>query len=158
MAFKFPVRDWWSERGWLSVSHAQERLGLPISDNLSCIICDSRRGLAVHPEHYYVVCELHSHCSVQGALLISGLRVSGTKIVMEKWKSQPLNSWDRDAIIPYMDDEVLLENVRLTLANCRKFDPPASTYDEAIQLYAAELASRLKPKQETPHEDISIGL
>lgn len=133
MAFK--ASDWWSAKGWLPA---------PALENERCAVCGSTFGLAMHPQELFIACELHSNCSIHGVRLIQEYRGTGAKISMELWKITRLNSWDRDAIIPHMSDEVLASCVDQTLCNCRRFDSPASTYDDALQLYAKELNERFK--------------
>ena len=79
--------------------------------------------------------------------MMIGCKERHKKISKAEWGPPCLNSWDRDALIPMMDDEVLIQNVTLTLKNCRRFSPPASTYEDALQLYAAELVKRLERKE-----------
>ena len=129
----FKASDWWSAKGWV-----------PASPDRACAVCGSGYGIAFHPVESYPTCQLHSNCSVNGAKLILRLRSLNEKIGMEEWKTTRMNSWDRDAIIPYVSDEVLSFVIDFTISNCRRFPPPASTYDDALQLYAKELNERFK--------------
>ena len=111
-----------------------------------CVVCDSTYDLGFrHPDSLFV-CSRHSNCQDFVVRMIQRLRERNQKLSTEEWSACRLNSWDRDALIPYMDDELLVLSTRNTLSNCSPFQNPlgpASTYDEAIQMYASELASRL---------------
>lgn len=58
-----------------------------------------------------------------------------------------LNSWEREALVPFMDDALLAHEVQYCLKNCsgkRRENDPCATYDEAvIHLYAPLLLARL---------------
>lgn len=63
-----------------------------------------------------------------------------------EWKTLRLNSWERDALIPAMSDELLCAQTEYTIGNCVQFPRPAITYDNALQLYARGVVRRLKLK------------
>ena len=109
-----------------------------------CAVCNSRFNIGIYGQ--FNLCQFHSLCQTSVIKLIQSMRSEGTYISKTKWDEIRLNSYDRDSLIPYMDDETLLSNVELTLRNCSRSSRPASTYEEALQLYAAELAKRLKEK------------
>ncbi len=138
MAFKFKGTGWQEGKGYTK-------------SVFPCEICESRydtgqfynREMAIAGEKFPVLCEFHSNCTTTAINLVLCSKKSGNLVTKDVWDKLRLNSYDRDTLIPYMDNEVLGESIDFTLANCRRFDPPASVYDEALQLYAAEVRKRL---------------
>lgn len=61
-----------------------------------------------------------------------------------EWENLRMNSWERESIVPAMSNELLARTIRYALKNCNRRRVPASTYDEALQLYAEEAARRLE--------------
>jgi hypothetical protein len=135
MAFKFPVRDWWTPLGWKAAPEGSQ-----------CCICDAVFGVAEAPFKEFL-CEFHSKCTLTGITTILYSKRHNRKIPLEQWMDLSLNSYDRDSLIQYQSNEVLVYNVELCLKNTQRFDPPASTYDEAIQLYAREMSKRLSEEK-----------
>jgi len=129
----FKVTDWWTELGYI-----------PAFAEIGCSVCGSTHGIARNGEKGWAVCRQHHHCTDAGIEAIFGARIMGLEIEPAQWEALRLNSYDRDAIIPHLSTSVLLGCLEMTLKNCSRFDPPASTYDEALQLYAGEMLRRLK--------------
>ena len=132
MPFRFKGVDWWTPREWL-----------PAPEDSKCVVCGSSFSVAMHPDKLTILCEFHSQCTDLGIDTIIASKNSGDRISLEVWNTLRLNSYDRDSLIPYMSDAVLFESVENALKNCRLFARPATTYDEAIQLYAREMMSRM---------------
>jgi hypothetical protein len=65
-------------------------------------------------------------------------------ITIPEWENLRMNSWEQEEIVPAMSDELLARVIRHTLKNCNWRRKPATTYDEALQLYAEEAARRLE--------------
>jgi transcription initiation factor TFIIIB Brf1 subunit/transcription initiation factor TFIIB len=136
MKMAFKAIDWWSEKGLESASKG-----------LWCAVCGSGFGIALLLSGI-PVCRLHSNCSEKALELIIALKARQKQKLLThaEWKELRLNSWDRDALIPYVSDKLLATLVEYTLGNCRSFERPASVYDEALQLYTKELNSRFRKK------------
>lgn len=139
MAFKFPVQDWWTARDWCLV----------LSPDAQCAVCHTTRGIAMDDttDEAYPLCELHSHCTPNAVRTIIGLRNTNAKLSMQEFEASRWNSYDRDALIPFYSDEVLVWNTEYALRNVPSFESHASTYNEALQLYAKELTKRLIPNR-----------
>lgn len=131
--FRIKGKDWYTEK---------ELLAAP--EDSHCDVCGSGYSLAINPANRQVVCELHSNCQIGVVERLIRARASGVKIEKSEWDELRLNSYDRDALIPYISDEVLIANTEYTLQNCSRISLPAGTYDEALQLYAKELIKRLQ--------------
>lgn len=65
-------------------------------------------------------------------------------VQVEEFAALRMNSWERDALIPYMSDSLLARQALYTLHNCERRRIPATTYEEALQLYVQELVVRLR--------------
>jgi len=76
------------------------------------------------------------------------LALRGTPITLAEWKDMRMNSWERDFLIPYLDDEALCWTVQHNLSNCSvRRANPCSTYEDAlVNLLAPELMKRLQEK------------
>lgn len=133
MAFKFPSSNWQEPRGY-------ERA----PDAAQCCVCGSTHDPGRNPEHFYIVCRLHSNMQPVAVALIERCKAEDSQISKAEFDAGRWNSYDRDAMLPHFSDELLLEHTALTLNNCSRIKSPPATYDEAIQLYAAELAKRLQ--------------
>lgn len=133
MAFKFPSSNWQEPIGYGRAPEA-----------VQCCVCGSTHDLGVNLEHFYAVCRLHSNMQPAAVSLVVKCEVEDSQISKAEFDAGRWNSYDRDAMLPHFSDELLLEHTALTLNNCSRIKSPASTYDEAIQLYAAELAKRLQ--------------
>jgi len=72
-------------------------------------------------------------------------------IAIAEFEGLRMNSYERDAIIPAMSRELLIQQTVYTIKNCSPFSHGrcAATYDEALQLFAAELAKRMSVKSST---------
>ena len=141
MAFK--SRDWWTERGWTATGDL-------------CGICGSSFGVAYDPANgdpQLPLCHFHSNLSETGIAEFMFHKSADRRITRERWEGLFLNSWDRDTLIPLMSDEVLCDVTANALKNCRRISQPASVYDEALQLYAAELIKRLLPGRPPEKEE-----
>ena len=94
--------------------------------------------------------EYHSHFKPELLSEIQILESTGRKITQEEYlaffkKYDGLNSWEREALIPHMDNEALIQNVEYCLSQCQRARNPSATYDEAIiGVYAPEIIKRLK--------------
>jgi hypothetical protein len=107
-----------------------------------CEVCSSTFNNGLHLKYDYVTCRHHSNCTSQVVILIRDLRKHNKKFSLKSFESMRLNSYDRDALIPFMSSELLIVQTRNTLVNCSRLDLPASTYDQALQLYAKEVVNR----------------
>jgi hypothetical protein len=140
---KFKCNDWWTELGWT-----------PVADSVKCVVCESKFGIAKGPlTDSQPLCSFHSKCTKTGIDTILLAKRTQQKISPTVWEPLRLNSYDRDSLIQYMDNDLLISSTEYTILNCARFDPPASVYDEALQLYAAELAKRLKSRHFTSPKD-----
>lgn len=132
MAFKFPSSNWQEPSGFMRVVGESQ-----------CVCCGTSHDLGKHPEFMYIVCKKHAKCQPCAVDIVAGCRANNTRIPKDVFDAGRWNSYDRDTMLPHFCDELLVEHTALTLRNTSRFDFPASTYDEAIQLYARELAARL---------------
>ena len=60
-----------------------------------------------------------------------------------------MTSWEREEIVPYMDDDCLIHRIEHCLENCKQKyrSGPCSTYDESIvYLWMPEIIKRLQAK------------
>lgn len=108
-----------------------------------CAVCDSTHDLGKCPEKMYIVCKQHANMQPHAVNIVAECRETNTRISKTFFDAGRWNSYDRDAMLPHFSDELLVEHTAYTLNNCSRINSPASTYDEAIQLYAKELALRL---------------
>jgi hypothetical protein len=137
--------QWWSLMNWLQP---------PTDRPHQCAICGSKYNLGMEPVTYKAFCEFHAHMTTLGRTVALGCLQTGHKITPEEWEPMRLNSYDRDTLIPHMSDEVLAQNLELTLKNCSPMrGAPAGTYDEALQLYGYELLKRLKARIQAKEND-----
>lgn len=68
-------------------------------------------------------------------------------ITLEKYTEMRMNSYEREYLLPLFNEEVLMHITEYAIKNCRQFRPRiATTYDEMLQVYAAELIKRLRSK------------
>ena len=91
-----------------------------------------------------ILCYSHARCTSEAVMKIKTLRLEGRSLTCEEFHLMRLNSYDRDALIPWMDSSLLLENIELTLKNCSRISNPATTYEEALQLYVKEIVKRFR--------------
>lgn len=134
MAFKFPSQNW------------QEPAGFQRSpDSAKCCICDTTYdiGFLAGTTNAAHLCHTHSKMTFPAINLIVFAKDTNSKVTFKEFMAGRWNSWDRDAVIPYMDNELLKYFTEHCLKNCSHIPVPASTYDDAIKLYAAELIKRL---------------
>lgn len=58
---------------------------------------------------------------------------SKVPITLEEWRTFRMNSWEREALYPLLDNEALIDTARHFKSNCK---PPyygkATTYDETL--------------------------
>ena len=149
MAFKFPSSNWQEPNGF---ERAEGR----------CVVCGSTHDLgkkielAVAPEEPdLIVCRSHSHCQMHAVMIIAECIRTGTRISKAAFDAGRWNSYDRDAMLPHFSDELLIEHTAYTLKNCSRIRTPASTYEDVIQLYAAELSKRLQERIGVPPSNVS---
>jgi hypothetical protein len=136
MAFKFPSSNWQNPRGY-------ER----VPDDVQCCVCGSTHDLGRHPEEFYAVCKMHSHMQRAAVGLVVKCATEDSRISKTEFDAGRWNSYDCEAMLPHFSDELLIKHTAMTLKNCSRIKSPPSTYDEAIQLFAAELAKRLLESQ-----------
>ena len=113
MAFNFKGQDWWTDRGWIPSRGA-------------CAVCDSLWNLAADPnsEPWAPLCEFHSKCQSHVIRLVCARRFGSSiasLITQKEWNKLRLNSFDRDTLVPYMSDEVLVSSTEYALKNCARF-------------------------------------
>ncbi len=130
---KFPSSNWQEPKGFEPV---------PDTGTWQCCVCVSTHDLGYALSHG-TVCKLHANMQPHAVRLATACRENGTRVSKDAFDAGRWNSYDRDALLPHFSDELLVEHTELTLKNCSRIRTPAATYDEAIQLYAAELAKRL---------------
>lgn len=77
---------------------------------------------------------------------------SGTKIPHAQFESFTkerggMNSYEREELVPFMDDDCLIQHIEYCLTNCQQKYRlgPCSTYDEAVvHLWMPEIIKRLR--------------
>lgn len=145
MSFKCLRTYWQEKRGWhTSVAGS------------TCCVCGLRDTGFHRDKGNLDLCETHSHMTLRTITLIVQCRTTDTKITEEVFEAGRYNSWDFDALIPYLEDRLLVKRAIFTLANCSRPHVPATTYDESIQLLAEELAKRLLLTQK-PSTAVATG-
>lgn len=108
-----------------------------------CVVCQTSYDLGKHAaDSQIVVCQTHSNCQLRILQRIVRLRAENELLSKAEWEETRHNSWDRDALVPFMSDEVLVELLVHAESNCYRLRVPCSTYDEAIRLYTRELLAR----------------
>ena len=126
---KFPSSNWQEAKGFERAQY-------------QCSVCPSTHDLGCTPLHG-VVCRKHANCTPEAIRLVVECREHGTRVSKDVSEAGRWNSYDRDALLPHLSDELLVEQTAYTLKNCGRLHDPATTYEEAIQLYAKELGLRL---------------
>ena len=112
-----------------------------------CDVCLNTSNLFIPPDltsDHRILCYSHARCTSEAVMKIKTLRLEGRSLTCEEFHLMRLNSYDRDALIPWMDSSLLLENIELTLKNCSRISNPATTYEEALQLYVKEIVKRFR--------------
>lgn len=54
------------------------------------------------------------------------------------------NSYEKDAMVPVLDDDMLCRMIAYTVQNCGRRRTPCLTYEDSLQLLALEAAKRLR--------------
>ena len=124
-----------------------------------CEICGSKYSIGYGPADEpimglkYFTCKFHSKLQPGIVSLIRWLRSQNRMLTKAEFDVMRMNSYDRGALIPYMDNELLVEQINFTLSNCSTMSKPPCTYDEAIRLYAKAAANRLLDPASTKSVD-----
>jgi len=147
MAFKLTPCD----TSWANIAPFE-----PAPEGVCCEICGSRYDIGIGPEEdgSCTVCEFHSNMQTKIIRLIRQLQQqTRPSLTKAEFADMRMNSYDRGALIPYMTNELLADQINLTLKNCSRIGRPPSTYDEAIQLYALAARNRMLDPASTKSVD-----
>jgi hypothetical protein len=142
MSFKWPSTNWQEPAGFKKVNSDR-----PIQ-NIYCSVCGSQHDLGVVELHFsnetFYLCQKHHLCTELGIRTIASCREQSRKITMTEFEAGRWNSYDRDAMVPYYEMDLLLSNIEYCMKNWSGIKYPSSTYDEAARLYLQELYNRTR--------------
>lgn len=96
--------------------------------------------------------EKQSHIGQDIRDLIASMTETGDRISYQDFAAftdarNGMNSWEREELVPYFDDDCLIHHIEYCLTQCeRKYrSGPCSTYDESVvHLWMPEIIKRLK--------------
>lgn len=82
-------------------------------------------------------------------LIIAGIKMRQRTLSIKEWRNlqnRGLNSFEREALMPLLSDEALIEDIEYCLKNCSsRSRRPCVTYDDAlVELYVPLLIERFK--------------
>jgi hypothetical protein len=111
-----------------------------------CAVCGTRYNTKadVIENELIHLCSFHILMTETALKLVLTCIRNNSRIEKVVFQAGRYNSYDRDTLLPHYSDELLIEHTEYTLNNCSLIHRPASTYEEALQLYAQELVVRLK--------------
>lgn len=84
--------------------------------------------------------------------------VKRRNVTLEELSNLRINSWERDALVPVMTNEALIDRAEYAVANCFVTrERPFCTYNQAVEgLFAPELIKRLKLEMEAAENMASV--